>query len=306
MRAVFMGTPEFAVPSLRALAEHHDVVAAYTRPDAASGRGRTLRSSPVKQLAAELGIEVRQPPTLREPAAVAELAALAPDVIVVAAYGLILPPEVLAVPPLGAINVHGSLLPRWRGAAPVQRAILAGDIETGVVIMQIEEGLDTGPFTEPVTVEIAGKSAAELTAELAEKGAGALIRALAAIEAGTVVWTPQDESQATYAAKIEKPDVALTPDISVADALRRVRASTPQAPARLAICGRSATVTEAFEAEEDVVPGGLACRKHALVIGFTDGSVLVERVKPDGKAEMPGCDWARGARFDDSGSWCEL
>lgn len=301
-----MGTPEFAVPSLRALAKAYEVVAVYTRPDAVSGRGSTLRPSPVKHLATELGIEVRQPATLRDPHTIDGLAALAPDVIVVAAYGLILPPEVLAIPLFGALNVHGSLLPRWRGAAPVQRAILAGDIETGVVIMRMEEGLDTGPFTEPVPVEIAQKTLAELTSELAEKGAVALLRTLAALEAGTVEWTVQDDSRVTYAAKIEKVDVALTPDLALDEALRRVRASSPQAPSRLAVCGRSATVTEIFRSDEQLAPGGLACQKKALLIGFSDGTALIERIKPDGKSEMPGCDWARGARFDESGSWCSL
>lgn len=303
MRVVFMGTPDFAVPSLRALIASHDVVAAYTRPDAASGRGSVLRPSPVKEVALEHGIEVRQPRSLRDPAEVASLAELEPDVIVVAAYGMILPAEVLDVPPLGCINVHASLLPRWRGAAPIQRAILAGDEFTGVSIMRMEIGLDTGPFCAVASTPVDGKSTAALTAELAELGASALIDALDRIGEGACTWTEQNDASATYAEKIAKADVALSPDLSVGDLLARVRASSPQAPARLAIADRGATVLEAGTSPSPMAPGAVACSKRSLLIGAADGAIEVTRVKPDGKGPMAACDWARGARLDETCCW---
>ena len=204
MRVVFMGTPQFAVPSLERLAQAHDVVAVYTRPDAVSGRGGDPRPAAVKASAVRLGIPVRQPSTLRDSEVVRELERSEADVICVAAYGLILPEPVLEVARLGAINVHASLLPRWRGAAPIQRAILAGDAEVGVSIMRMEAGLDTGPYCLQQSVVSDAKSAIELTAELADLGAGLLISALPAIADGTVTWIDQAENEATYAEKITK------------------------------------------------------------------------------------------------------
>jgi len=303
MRVVFMGTPAFAVPSLRLLDRDHDVVGVYTRPDAASGRGSTLRPSPVKETALELGLRVLQPTTLRDVQQQATLAAIAPDLIVVAAYGLILPVEVLEVPRLGCVNVHASLLPRWRGAAPIQRAVLAGDAETGVSIMRMEEGLDTGPFCETISTEVGSKTANDLTAELAQLGADALARSLPRIAAGTCEWIEQDEASVTYAEKIRKDDVTIAPDLPVVEALRRVRASTPQAPARIEVAGRGATVLSADVHELQLAPGAIACLKRALLIGLSDGTLCLGRVKPDGKSEMDGCDWARGARIGPEATW---
>ena len=303
MRVVFMGTPSFAVPSLRALAERHEVVGVYTRVDAASGRGRTLRPSPVKEAALELGLPVFQPKTLRESETQAQMKALAPDIVVVAAYGLILPPEVLGIPRFGCVNVHASLLPRWRGAAPIQRAILAGDEITGVSIMRMEEGLDTGPYCEVASTSVAEKDVEELTDELAVMGAKALLTALDTMMDGTCSWTEQDEHLVTYASKIGKDDVTLTPDLTVDEALRRTRASSPQAPARVLLSGRGATVVDAVSSDESLDAGSVACTKQALLIGFKDGALLAERVKPDGKNEMAGCDWARGARLGDAARW---
>ncbi len=303
MRVVFMGTPDFAVPSLRALADGHDVVAVYTRPDAVSGRGRSARPSPVKTAAAELGVPVMQPPTLREAAVHEELRALAPDAIVVAAYGLILPREVLDIPPHGCVNVHGSLLPRWRGAAPVQRAILAGDNVTGVSIMRMEEGLDTGPYCVVRQTDVAAKSAPELTTELALLGADALVEALELIASGCAVWVAQDDQGATYADKISKADVALSPLLSAADATRRVRASSPQAPSRLSIAGKTITALMVAPSDADLPRGAVACTKTALILGFADGALAFERIKPEGKGEMAGCDFARGLRLDADTQW---
>ncbi len=303
MRVVFMGTPEFAVPSLLALAAEHDVVAVYTRPDAASGRGGRLRPSPVKQAAEDLGIAVRQPRTLRDADEQQALRSLAADAIIVAAYGLILPLPVLESARVGAINVHASLLPRWRGAAPIQRAILAGDDVLGVSIMRMEEGLDTGPFCATTSTCADGKSTETLTGELATLGAQLLIRTLPSIADGSCQWTEQDESLVTYADKIAKSDVALEPTLTAEDALRRIRASSAQAPARACIGARPVTVLDARVSVEPAAPGAVRCTKRALLTGFADGALEILSLKPDGKSAMAGCDWARGLRLGDDATW---
>ena len=184
MRVVFMGTPEFAATILEDLSQQHEVAAVYTRPDAVRGRGRKLEPSPVKRTAERLGLPVLEPRTLRDEAVQAELASFEPDVICVAAYGAILPKAVLDLPPFGCLNVHASLLPRWRGAAPVERAILAGDAVAGVCIMRMEEGLDTGAYCVCRTARIDGKTAPELTDELANLGSHALLTALVHVQSG--------------------------------------------------------------------------------------------------------------------------
>lgn len=303
MRIVFMGTPEFAVPSLRALNEEHRVVAVYTRPDSISGRGSALRPSPVSEAATALGLPVRHPTSLRDPGTVEELRALAPELIVVAAYGLLLPAEVLEIPPLGCINVHASLLPRWRGAAPIQWAILHGDEQTGVSIMRMEEGLDTGAYCRTVQVDVAQKGVEELTLELAEAGARALSDALRDIETDRCVWLEQDDGATTYAHKITKADVALVPQLDVVKALRRVRASSAQAPVRAVIAGRPVTVTAAREARTHVPEGGVLADRDTLLLGLKDGSIEIVGVKPDGKPLMAGADWARGLRLTGNEQW---
>ena len=226
LRVVFAGTPPFAAVSLEALlAGPHDVVGVLTQPDRPSGRGRKLAASAVKTLALEHGVALRQPPTLRDADALAELAAFAPDVLVVVAYGLILPASVLELPPLGCLNVHGSLLPRWRGAAPVQRAILAGDEETGVCIMQMDEGLDTGDVLVRAATPIgADENASELAARLASLGAETLGAALDGRRDGTLAPEPQPEAGVTYAAKLEKGEARLDFAEPALALHRRVRA----------------------------------------------------------------------------------
>ena len=296
MRVVFMGTPAFALPTLEALAASTaiELAAVYTRPDAASGRGKALRPTPVRQRAGQLGLAVRTPRTLRDADVQAELAALEPDAIVVAAYGCILPPEVLALPRLGCLNVHGSLLPRWRGAAPVQRAILAGDELAGVCVMQMEEGLDTGAYHVAGTVPVAGKTAAELSAQLAQLGARGMLEALPLIDAGEYEWHEQDESLATYAAKVRKDEVLLVPELSAEDALRRVRASSASAPARCMVCGRGVAVLAAGPAEDALAAGEVALGKKRIALGCADGAIELATVKPEGKREMPASAWAAG------------
>lgn len=303
MRVVFMGTPSFAVPALHALADTHRVLSVYTQPDRPSGRGRTPRPSPVKEAALELGLPVRQPVTLRDAGEHAYLRSLEPDVVCVAAYGLILPPAVLEVPRYGCLNIHASLLPRYRGAAPVHRAILDGEETTGVSIMLMREGLDTGPYALQVPVPLDELGVDEATALLAEQGATALVRVLDALSASTVEWTEQDDSQATYAAKVTRADVALHPGLTVEDALRRLRASSRSAPSRACVDGTSMTVVSARRASGNPGPGQVGIDKDALVLGFADGGLVLDEVRPEGRACMDGACFARGARLGSEASW---
>jgi methionyl-tRNA formyltransferase len=228
MRIIFTGTPEFAVPSLDALvAAGHDVCAVYTQPPRRAGRGKALSASAVQRRAEELGIEVRSPVSLKDPVEQVRFAALGADVAVVAAYGLILPLPILEAPLHGCINVHGSLLPRWRGAAPVQRAILAGDKETGVTIMGMEAGLDTGPMRAIVRTPIADKTSGQLMAELAELGAHLLVEVLANLDAHPPI--PQPTLGVLYAPKIDKSEARLDFLISAAQVERQIRAFAPMA-----------------------------------------------------------------------------
>ena len=226
MRLAFMGTPEFAVPTLDALvAAGHEVVAVYTQPPRPANRGKKLTRSAVQVLAEELGLEVRSPVSLRNADAQAEFAALNLDVAVVAAYGLILPQAILDAPMHGCLNVHGSLLPRWRGAAPVQRAILAGDEKTGVMVMQMEAGLDTGPVRATTEIEIGQKTAGELTTALAELGAELMVAVLSVLDAHPPV--AQSEEGVTYAAKIDKAETRIDFSASAEQVERHIRAFNP-------------------------------------------------------------------------------
>lgn len=297
-----MGTPEFALPALETCAVGHEVVAVYTRPDRAKGRGRREAPSPVKERALALGIRIEQPVTLRDAATVAGLSSYAPDAIVVAAYGLLLPPEVLAIPRHGCVNVHASLLPRWRGAAPIQRAILAGDTSCGVCVMRMEAGLDTGPTACCVVTDVDEKSASDLTVELARLGGVALDGILAALAEGTVSWTAQSETGVTYAAKLTSADVALEPALTVENALRRVRASGPSAPCRVTVGGRILTVSAAHRCGE-VLAGGEASCDTDLALGLADGAICLDEVVPAGRGAMSGAAFARGARMGPTCGW---
>ncbi|MGV8082702.1 MAG: methionyl-tRNA formyltransferase [Coriobacteriia bacterium] len=307
MRVVFMGTPEFAVPSLRALVEAGvDVVAVYTRPDAVSGRGSSRRPSPVCCLATELGLPVVQPRTLRDAEEQERLRALSPDLIVVVAYGLILPNEVLAIPALDTINVHASLLSRWRGAAPIQHAILAGDAITGVTIMRVTEGLDAGPFCARAEMPVDELSAPELTAALAELGASLLVSTLPSIEAGAAEWHEQDESRVTYASKVGREDVAIAPSMPAEAALRRIRASAPSAPSRVLVGGKAVTLLEARLADVQVPPAQVQVAKDALLLGVSGGTLAITRLKPESRGAMDATAWARGVRDLDGATWGRL
>lgn len=303
MRVVFMGSPEFAVPALLALNIVHEVVAVYTQPDKVRRRGRELVPTPVKRSALELGLEVFEPRTLRDDDEIARLRAMAPDVICVAAYGMILPPDVLAIPAHGCVNVHASLLPRHRGAAPIHRAILDGDPVAGVSIMRMEEGLDTGPFALTAQTSVGESDVTSLTATLATLGAEALMEALEAMDNGTVRWIAQDDSLATYASKISDSDLALAPDLCLVDAIRRVRASSPSARSKFAIAGRSIDVVRASASPEPIAPGTLRLGSECLLLGFADGTMCAQEVRPEGKQVMSGRSFALGARIADPISW---
>lgn len=300
MRVVFMGTPDFAVPSLLGLAERHEVTLVLTRPDAVRGRGRTLVPSPVKEQAERLGIPVVEARRISDEV-LAALSDARPDVIAVAAFGCLLPDAVLELAPYGCVNVHASLLPRWRGAAPIQRAVLAGDERAGVSIMRVVHELDAGAYCRQASVELGEKDCATLMAELAKVGADELLAALDEIADGTVAWTEQDKTQVTYAAKIEKAEMLLDPADTAAANVRRVRASTDAAPARLVVAGKGARVLAAHEASAPLAAGTVRVGKGRVVLGCADGALELDRVKPDGKRAMEAAAWASGLRGTDLG-----
>jgi len=245
-RIVFMGTPAFAVPALERLAESYEIAAVVTQPDRPAGRRRRLTAPPVKEAALARGLTVWQPLTLRTPEAVARLRALAPDLIVVVAFGQILRANVLDVPPHGCLNVHGSLLPRYRGAAPVPAAILSGETETGVTLMQMDEGLDTGPVIAQATCPIApGDTTATLRDRLRRLGADLLVETLPRWLAGEIVPRPQDDSQATYCRTIAKADGRLDWQLPAEELERQVRAYIPWPTAFTAWQGRQLKVLRA-------------------------------------------------------------
>ena len=297
MRVVFMGTPEFAVPSLEALAAAYEVALVLTRPDAVRGRGRALVPSPVKARALELGLPVLECSRVTSEVSAALVEAGA-DVFCVAAFGCILPDKVLAMAPGGCVNVHASLLPRWRGAAPIQRSILAGDERTGVSIMRIGHGVDTGAYCAQASTEIAEKGTEELTAELARMGAELLCEVLPAVVDGTAVWVEQDEALVTHAAKIEKSELLLDPALSVRENALRVQASGDTAPSRCVVAGRGVRVCSARAGEKNVAPAAVAVERGRVWLGCADGALDLLRVKPDGKRDMDVSSWASGLRGD--------
>ena len=304
MRVVFMGTPAFSVPSLQHLACEHEVVLVLTRPDAVRARGKRLEPSPVKVAAQELGIPVVEAKRMT-PEVLEALAAARADVFCVAAYGCILPDEVLTMAPLGCVNVHASLLPRWRGAAPIQRCILAGDERTGVSIMRIGHGVDTGAFCAQASCSVAGKTADELTAELAELGGDLLCQVLPTLADGTVVWTEQDESLVTHAAKIEKAELRLEPGLSAIENVRRVLASSDAAPARCVFAGKPVRIMRAALGDVSLAAGELRIEGKRVYVGCADGAIEILSMKPDGKREMDAAAWAAGQR-EAGGRWERL
>jgi methionyl-tRNA formyltransferase len=291
MRIAFMGTPEFAVPTLDALfAAGHDVVAVYAQPPRPAGRGKALAPSPVQRRAEAAGIEVRTPVSLKGEAEQAAFAALEIDVAIVAAYGLILPQPILEAPRNGCLNVHASLLPRWRGAAPIQRAILAGDRQTGVTIMQMEKGLDTGPMLAALPAEIGRKTAGELSAELAGIGAALMVEVLQKLyRAGRV---PQHDDRATYAPKIEKREARLDFTQPAVQVERQIRAFNPAPGAFFEYEGERIKILAAEISEENGTAGLVL--DHGLKIACSDGSIVPSMVQRAGRGPMMPAELLRG------------
>lgn len=299
MRVAFAGTPAFAVPALEAIAAStHELTCAYTQPDRPAGRGRQLQASPVKLAAEARGLPVLQPQTLRTPDAAATLAAFRPDVMVVVAYGLLLPVDVLAVPVHGCLNIHGSRLPRWRGAAPIQRAVQAGDAETAVAIMQMEKGLDTGPvMLEAVTPIGPRESAGELHDRLAALGAGLILTALDRLAAGTARFTPQPAEGVTYAHKLDKAEARLDWARPAAELDRAVRAFNPWPIAETTFAGQALRVWQAEPVAGDLAatPGTvLAVDAAGVSVAAADGTALrLLRVQEAGRKPVSGAEFGR-------------
>src|SRR5689334_1352553 len=284
-----MGSPDFAVPSLNALVEAgHEVVAAYAQPPRPAGRGKSDRKTAVNERAEELGIEVRTPKSLREAEEQACFAALEADLAVVAAYGLILPKPVLEAPRLGCINVHASLLPRWRGAAPIQRAILAGDETSGVTIMQMDEGLDTGPMLSRQTLDIRDRNAGQVTEEMAKLGARLLVEWLN----DPVPGEPQPIAGATYAKKIDKAETRIDWTRSSREVERQVRAFAPSPAAWFDANGERIKLLEA-EATDGSGASGEVLDDH-LTIACGSGAVRPIKVQRAGRAPMSAEEFLRG------------
>jgi methionyl-tRNA formyltransferase len=299
-RIVFAGSPGFALPSLEALmALGHRPVAVLTQPDRPAGRGRHLAASPVKQRAVELGLPVLQPATLKDAAGLDLVTGLAPDLLVVVAYGLILPPAVLAVPARGAVNVHASLLPRFRGASPVEAAILAGDAETGVSIMALDAGLDTGPVYLTRRLAIGpDESAADLEDRLARLGADALAEALPGILDGSLVPQPQPATGATYAGRIAKEAGRMDWRQPAAALARQVRAYNPWPVAETLLDGERLRCWAAVPlpgGSAEAVPGQIVATGAAGVdVQTGDGILRLTAVQLPGRQRMPAADFARG------------
>ncbi len=291
MRIVFMGTPAFAVPTLVALAgAGHEVVAAYTRPPRPAGRGRHLQPSAVQVEAEARGIPVRVPKSLRAPEVQADLAALAPEIAVVAAYGLILPQAVLDIPARGCLNVHASLLPRWRGAAPIQRAIMAGDPVTGVTIMRMEAGLDTGPMLKAARTPIEDKTAGELTAELAELGAGLMVEVLH--DLSNLEAAEQNELDATHAPRIDKAEARIDWRGDAEAIERQVRGLAPFPGAWFELDGERIKVLKAQVVAREGKPGVTLDDTLTIACGYAALRPL--RLQRAGKPAMDAEAFLRG------------
>jgi methionyl-tRNA formyltransferase len=301
VRIVFAGTPDVAVPALEALcASHHEVIAAVSRPDAPRGRGRAPHPSPVAVRAAEYGLETLKPARARDDEFLTRLRELAPDCCPVVAYGALLPQVALDIPGRGWVNLHFSVLPRWRGAAPVQHAVLAGDETTGATTFRIVRALDAGPvyrsFTEPIGPT---DTAGELLRRLAARGADLLVETLDGIEAGSLRPHPQPEDGVTLAPKITVDDAEIDWKRSAVDLDRVIRACAPAPGAWTTFRGERFKVNSATpEQGSDLAPGALEVTKRSVRVGTGEGSLALGEVQAQGRKPMAGPDWARGVAFD--------
>lgn len=291
MRIVFMGTPDFAVPALVALHEAgHEIACVYTQPPSRSGRGKKLRPSPVQAKAEELGLEVRSPKSLRSDEAKADFASLNADIAVVAAYGLILPQPVLDAPTHGCLNIHASILPRWRGAAPIHRAIMAGDEETGVTIMQMEAGLDTGPMRHIVRTPIGAKTTGELFGELGKLGAIAMVEVLADLDAYPPV--AQDDALTTHAAKIDKAEARIDWSRPSHELVRHVAGLAPFPGAWFEVGDERVKLLLAELVEGDGAPGEVLDADMTIACG--SGAIRPLKLQRAGKPAMSREEYLRG------------
>ena len=314
LRIVFAGTPEFALPALDALAaSSHRLVGVLTQPDRPAGRGRALRASPVKQRALELGLPLAQPRRFEDEAALAPLRAWQGELMVVVAYGLILPRSVLELPRLGCLNIHASLLPRWRGAAPIQRAILAGDTESGVTIMQLDAGLDTGAILAQQAVAIGAEvTSATLLQQLARSGAQLLLEVIASLEAGTARPRPQPAAGVTYAAKLGKSAALIDWTKPVDQIARQVRACNPWPVAETSMAGAQLRIWQAealatpanapdAEAEQRAVPPPgtvLGLEGGRLLVACGAGVLAIEQLQSAGRRVVRAADFAHSHAID--------
>ncbi len=299
MRIVFAGTPEAALPSLRAVADSaHELVGVVTRPDAPTGRGRRLTASPVAEAAGELGVPVMKPDHPRNPEFLDELRALAPDACPVVAYGALLPQPALDIPPHGWINLHFSLLPAWRGAAPVQHSIWAGDDVTGATTFRIVRELDAGPTFGVMTETIRpADTAGDLLARLAEGGAGLLVATLDGIADGSLEARPQPDDGVSTAPKITVDDARVDWTLPAAAIERQIRACTPTPGAWTTYAGERLKLGPLRPADGQLPPGEIVAGKNAVVVGTGTAAVRLSEVQPVGKRPMPAADWARGVRL---------
>jgi methionyl-tRNA formyltransferase len=303
-RVVFMGSPDFALPVLESLARYYEVVGVVTQPDRPAGRGRVLTPPPVKQLARELQLPVIQPRRLREQEAMETLQAWKPDLIVVAAFGQILRLELLSLPPFGCVNVHASLLPRWRGAAPIQAAILNGDEKTGITIMLMDPGVDTGPILNQRALSIApDETAGSLSPRLARLGADLLLETLPAYLGGDLQPQPQDESLASYAPLLKKEDGLLDFSQPAGYLARKVRAFNPWPGTYTLWQGETLKIHRAHAVEPAdqtngrmPAPGRLTVHAGLPAITTSAGLLVLEELQPAGKKSMPGKAFLQGAR----------
>lgn len=298
MKIIFAGTPHFAASALeQLLANNYEVVAVLTQPDRPAGRGMRLAPSPVKQLALMHDIPVMQPLTLKTSEAQTQLASFQADVMVVAAYGLILPLPVLQMPRLGCLNIHASLLPRWRGAAPIQRAILAGDEETGITIMQMDEGLDTGAMLIKKTCPITALDSAQtLHDKLAILGAQAIIEALKKLDQGSLTGVLQDATQATYAAKLSKAESQLDWTQSATQLQRAIRAYNPVPVAHSSLRGTTIKIWQASESKEGSGEPGIVLdvNKQGIVVACGQGALCLEVLQKPNSRSLPASQFVQG------------